>query len=454
MYWRRLFILCILFLFQFAAIAQEGKLTRILFILDASNSMNAQWDGDTRIDAAKQLLAQSVEELRGIPNLEIALRVYGHQSPITPTYQDCNDTKLEIPFGPSNIDAIKNKIKTILAKGTTPIARSLEAAAGDFPDRNARNIIILITDGLEACDGDPCVIAQKLHEKGVTVRPFVIGVGLDLSYLDQFACVGSYMDANNKVAFKNVLKTVISKALNSTSVQVNLNDISGNPSETDVTFNMYKTGTKELLYTFEHTLNRNKLPDTITVDPAFTYDIEVFTTPTVWKKGITIKKYQHNIIPIDAPQGYLSVQFSNSVRDYPVESRVSLAGNSSTLNVQKMGETSKYIVGKYDVEILTLPRIYKSIEVSQSTTEKIFIPAPGTFSYNTGSFIVGQLFLLNEKGEMEWVCNLDANSLKGSWQLQPGEYKVVYRQKNAISTTYTTEKTFRISSNNTFTTHL
>jgi len=133
----------------------QEQLTRILFILDASNSMNAQWGSQTRIQAAKEILANAVDSLKGTSNLEIALRVYGHQSPITATFQDCNDTKLEIPFGADNFDKVKYRIKSIEAKGTTPIARSLEAAADDFPDQNSRNIIILITDGLEACDNDP-----------------------------------------------------------------------------------------------------------------------------------------------------------------------------------------------------------------------------------------------------------------------------------------------------------
>ena len=133
-------VICCLFLVSFTKV-QGQELTRILFILDASNSMNAKWGAQTRIEAAKELLIKNVDSLAGSANLQIALRVYGHQSPITATYQDCNDTKLEVPFGPDNYTRVKNKIKTILAKGTTPIARSLEAAASDFPDTNARNII-------------------------------------------------------------------------------------------------------------------------------------------------------------------------------------------------------------------------------------------------------------------------------------------------------------------------
>ena len=91
--------------------------------------MNADWgDGQTRFEAAKEILSKNVEQLRDIPNLEIALRVYGHQSPITATYQDCNDTKLEVPFGTNNHDQVLTKIRTIKAKGTTPIAMTLEAS--------------------------------------------------------------------------------------------------------------------------------------------------------------------------------------------------------------------------------------------------------------------------------------------------------------------------------------
>lgn len=177
-------LLLFFLLHQFQVTGQE--VTRILFILDASNSMNAKWGQQTRIEAAKDLLAKAVDSLNGSENLEIALRVYGHQSPITATYQDCEDTKLEVPFGKDNYDRVQNKIRSIVAKGTTPIARSLEAAAGDFPDMNARNVIILITDGLEACDNDPCVIAKKLHDKGVKVTPFCHRIGNGFNVFGQF----------------------------------------------------------------------------------------------------------------------------------------------------------------------------------------------------------------------------------------------------------------------------
>ena len=411
--------------------------------------MNASWGEQTRIEAAKELLAQSVDSLKGSANLEIALRVYGHQSPITPTFQDCNDTKLEVPFGTDNYDRIKNVIKTIKAKGTTPIARSLEASAEDFPDYNARNIIILITDGLEACDNDPCVIAKKLHDKKIGITPFVIGLGLDLSYLEQFKCIGSYSEAESKISFKNALKNVVSKALVNTTVQINLNDITSKPTETDVTMFLYKSGTKDIKYTFIHTLNRFKNPDTLVLDPNIKYDLLVNTTPKVELNDISIKKNTHNIISVNTPQGYIKTNLINGLKPYFIQTRIMLENDQQTLNVQDINTVDKYIVGNYIAEVLTLPRSYHKVKVSQSSTFTIDIDAPGLFTYSCLNLTVGQIFVQNEQGNWEWVCNLNQQTKSGQWFLQPGQYKVVYRQKNITSTVYTYSQNFRIYSNKT-----
>ena len=443
------FLFILAFLFCSQLFGQEK--TRILFILDASNSMNARWDGSqTRIQAAKELLAQAVDGLEGTPNLEIALRVYGHQSPITATYQDCNDTKLEVPFAVDNFTRIKNRIISIEAKGTTPIARSLEAAASDFPDVTTRNVIILITDGLEACDNDPCVIAKKLKDKGVKVTPFVIGLGMDLSYLDKFNCIGTYADAETKDAFKSVLTKVISTVLYNTTVQINLNDITKSPKETDVTMFLYEAGTKNLKYTYTHTINQFGNPDTLIIDPKFKYDLVVNTLPKVEKKGITIQKNVHNTIVVDAPQGFIKVRYVNAAKPYHLETRITQSvANSTTINVQQINTIDKYIVGKYKLEVLTLPRLYYDVDVTQSSTQTIDILAPGYLSYKTGHLIVGQVFVVAENGDVEWVCNLDQETKTGNWQLQPGNYRIVYRDKNLKSSSNTIVKDVRITSNKT-----
>lgn len=304
--------------------AQSQQLTRILFIFDASNSMHGKWEGATKIFYAKRILNEAITSLEGVPNLELALRVYGHQSPITATYQDCNDTKLEVPFGPNTHAQIKSFITHVEPKGTTPIAQSLAAAETDFPDRTARNVIILITDGQEACEQFPCEVAKKLKDKGIIVTPFVVGLGIDLKYLNDFECIGRFYEASTLVSFEKVMKSVVNDALLNTTAQINLYTVAKEPKETNVTIFMYEAGTQNLKYTFTHTLNYRGNPDTIAIlNPDLKYDMVVNTLPQVVVKNISILRNQHNIIPADCPQGMLVTRIKGPTKLTNVKVRVS-----------------------------------------------------------------------------------------------------------------------------------
>ncbi|MBK9542788.1 MAG: hypothetical protein IPO49_10860 [Bacteroidetes bacterium] len=63
---------------------------------DASQSMYGQWQSGAKIDIAKSLMKKVLDSLRYVDNLELALRVYGHQKPYPP--QDCDDSRLGVPF--------------------------------------------------------------------------------------------------------------------------------------------------------------------------------------------------------------------------------------------------------------------------------------------------------------------------------------------------------------------
>ena len=447
----RTFLFLLLYLtFGHNALSQVNVKSRILFILDASNSMNSEWGKQTRIQAAKEILVQELEALRGVQNTEIALRVYGHQTPFNNLAQDCNDTKLEVPFGENTLDAIQARIKNLEAKGATPIARTLEASAGDFPDTLAKNYIILITDGLESCDNDPCVIAKKLKEKGVKVTPFVIGLGMDMSYLANFNCIGTYSDAEDKDSFRKVFNTILNSVLLKTTVQINLNDLNAKPTETNVTLFLYESGTNQLKYTLVHTLNRLGNPDTLYLDPSLTYDLVVNTLPVTVKKNIQLKKHTHNTIEVPAPQGFVKITSPKSSFSPQFNVRVS-DKSGKTLNHQIYDQTCKYLVGKYDVEIFTIPRIYRSIEVSQSAIYSVDIEAPGQLEYSFAKPMVAQLFQQNKEGF--WTCLYTFSDVltKDKLLVQPGTYKMVYRPKDMKSSGYSNEKTLTIYANKTTT---
>lgn len=433
----------------FTFLGQSNPPIRVLFIIDASNSMNSAWGNQTRIQAAREVLNQELEILRNVPNVEVALRIYGHQTPFNNLEQDCNDTKLEVPFGNNNLEQIKLKIKSVEAKGATPIARSLEAAASDFPDTLARNIIILITDGLESCDNDPCIIAKKLKTKGVKVTPFVIGLGMDMSYLDQFSCIGTYSDAEDKESFRNVFKNILNTVLDKTTVQVNLNNIVGQALETNVTMFFYESGTANLKYTFVHTLNRYGFPDTLYLDPSISYDLIVNTMPALTKTGIKLKEHVHNTLVIPAAQGVIKLTSPKSNFNPMFQMRVIRKGESQPLNVQTYNENAKYLIGSYNVEVFTIPRLYKSIEVTQSSVTTVSIDAPGELSYSFKKPLIAQLFLQDNRGFWGEVYTFSETKTAGKLLLQPGTYKMVYRNKEMKSSGYTNEKIITISSNKT-----
>ena len=434
--------------------AQTPKKTRILFIFDASNSMNAPWMGSNRIEIARKVMTEALDSLKRVPNLELALRIYGHQTPLLPGQQDCDDTKLEVAFKTNNlvnIESIKNWIQYVVPKGTTPIARSLEKSGDDFPvDKDARNIIILVTDGIEACDQDPCAIAKALRGKGITVKPFVIGLGMNMDYLKALECIGNVYDANSPEAFKTIIDIVISEALNNTTAQINLNNINGDPTETDVSYTLYDQRTGVVKYNFVHTINQWGNPDTLSLDPLTTYRLVVHTIPQVEKKDIRLTPQVHNTIEVNTPRGWISTKIETygAKNTKAVLCIIRKGGDMATINVQAFDDKQKYLVGTYDIEILCLPRIImKDVKVTQSTITKIEIPLAGVLDLNTLQTGYGAIFLV-EKGEMIWVCDL-TEAKRQFIHLQPGKYKVVYRNKSAKKTLYTIDKSFTITSGKT-----
>lgn len=419
--------------------------SRILFIFDASQSMYGSWESDKKINIARKYLIQIIDSLENTNNVQLALRVYGHQSPVPP--QDCSDTKLEIPFSENNAGAIRQKLRYLVPKGTTPIAYSLESAANDFPEcENCRNIIILITDGIEACDGDPCQASLNLQKKGIVLKPFVIGIGLDPNFEESFECVGRVYNSPNEEKFEEILGIVISRALNSTTAQVNLLDIKGMPTESDVNMTFFDHISGKVKYNFVHTINYIGNPDTLIIDPLISYDIVVHTLPSVKKINISLTEGKHNMIGINAPQGYLKITSSGSNLNKDLKTIVRKNNTNETLNIQDNNSTTKYLVGNYDLEILSLPRIYvDKVEIEQSTTTSIDIPRPGiaNFSLSSGGFAS----IYEETSDtLKWIYNLDKTQLRQNLIMQPGNYRVVFRPKNSKQSIYTTNKKFTIKS--------
>ena len=168
--------------------------------------------------------------------------------------------------------------------------------------------------------------------------------------------------------------------------------------------------------------------------------------PFSCKNNITITQGKHNVIPVDAPQGYLKLELDGPISKYYPTTVVRKAGDMKTLNVHEFSKTEKYIVGKYDLEILTLPRIkLNGVEIKQSTTNSIKIPTSGVVYIAKIGTGFGSIYLDDGK-QVVWVCNLNTSLQNEIIYLQPGSYKMEFRFENTKETTKTIERKFAISS--------
>ncbi|MEI7981535.1 MAG: VWA domain-containing protein [Bacteroidota bacterium] len=448
-FWSLCYVFLLLIIYPVALFSQTSgekekprPTTRILFVFDASQSMFGRWQSDTKFNIAVKLFSGILDSLRSQQNLELALRIYGHQKPFPP--QDCNDTRLEVPFGKDNISRIKHVLKTTIPKGTTPIAYALSQAVKDFtPCENCRNIVILITDGLEECNGDPCAVSHDLQMKGIVLKPFIVGIGKD--FRDAFDCVGTYFDASNEKEFRTALNVIISRTLNPTTVQVNLLDSYEKPTETNVNMTFYDDISGLPKYNFIHSFNAKGVPDTLDIDPLITYNITVHTLPPVHKDSVRLTPGKHNIIGMDVPQGYIGFRSAgnNSLKNIPCIIRKK--NNTETINVQQFDQVEKYLTGIYDVEIICMPRIkVNNVEVKQSHTTTVEIPLPGIAVIQKSTNGYGSLYL-EDKNQLVWVYNFrDTPQQQETLYLQPGPYRVVFRSKYSNNASYSIEKPFRV----------
>jgi Ca-activated chloride channel homolog len=445
-------ILCLFLFFGYANLYSQKtreKVTRILFVLDASGSMSSKWNNVEKFEVARNLLFKAVDSLATVQDdIEFALRVFGHQS--DRSLNDCKDSKLEVSFEKKNAQQIRDKLKEIKIQGQTPIAYSLFQAVNDFPfDPFAKNVIVLITDGIETCEGDPCSVTGILKSKNIALRPFIIGLGLNEEEKKQFDCVGTYYDAQNKSTFKKALDVVISQAMNSTTVQVNLLDINSKPTETNVELTFYDSHSGQIEHMYVHAKDYYERVDTLYMSPVINYDLTVHTVPPVTKKNIELSPGIHNIIAVDVPQGFLTLKIEGFQRYSELKSVIRKAGQKSIIDVQVLNSRKKLIVGKYDLEVLTLPRLYfKNVEIRQSGDHEISIPDLGKMNLLVGRPGLASIYTVRD-GKMEMVYEDKNLSKQLKLDLLPGEYIAIFRQNLYKSSELTMTKYFSIESRKT-----
>ncbi|MEQ9618614.1 MAG: VWA domain-containing protein [Deltaproteobacteria bacterium] len=185
---------------------EEGSGSNILLILDGSGSMAGQIEGKAKMNVAKEVMTDLINDLPD--DVSVGLVVYGHRSK-----GDCDDIEMMAEMGEIDKATLTRKIESISPRGKTPIAKSLEMAGEQLEAMEDLTTVVLVSDGEETCEGDPCALVKSLKEKGINVNVHVVGFNVGEKEKVQLSCIadaggGRYFTANNADQLKEALSEV------------------------------------------------------------------------------------------------------------------------------------------------------------------------------------------------------------------------------------------------------
>ncbi|NYT62588.1 VWA domain-containing protein [Alcaligenaceae bacterium] len=189
--------------FSATAVAAE----RAMIIFDASGSMWGQIDGKPKHEIARQALRDVLGSVS--PSTELGLMAYGHREK-----GNCNDIEVLVAPAANSKDAIIRAADKLKFLGKTPLSAAVAQAAEALRYTEDKATVILITDGEETCQADPCALGAELKSKGVDFTAHVVGFDLTQQEGEQVACLasstgGQYIKADDAEQLKKAMSNMV-----------------------------------------------------------------------------------------------------------------------------------------------------------------------------------------------------------------------------------------------------
>ncbi len=189
-------------------LAQTAPNPDTIVVLDVSNSMWGQIDGVSKIEIAREVIADLVGDID--PNARFGLVAYGHREKAS-----CQDIELVLPVGPLDAASFSAAVNSLTPRGRTPLTEAVRQAAEVLNYRDSPSRIILVSDGLESCGADPCALAAELARGSVDFTAHV--VGFDVAGIEdqsQLSCLadqtgGLYLTAESTEELTAALTTMM-----------------------------------------------------------------------------------------------------------------------------------------------------------------------------------------------------------------------------------------------------
>lgn len=213
----------------------------IEFIVDASGSMlaRAPEGGQQRWQDVQQALVALVDSGAISEQAAVALRTYGRRRG-----GDCDDLETvqrRARFRPATLRRLIGEIEPAVGS-LTPLGAALRAVGNDLQTETGSAVVIVLTDGLDSCGGDPVAEAAALvratPQRSVHVIGFAIEQQAVRAELEQIATAGRglYFDARSGGELAEVLRQSLElsyQLLDTSGAQIGGAGVDGRPIRLD-----------------------------------------------------------------------------------------------------------------------------------------------------------------------------------------------------------------------------
>jgi len=187
-----------------AFVPQIGATKQAILVLDASGSMWGKVDGRHKIEIARDVVKNTVSTWD--TNIEMGLMAYGHRRK-----GDCSDIELLLPPKALNPESFIKQANRLNPTGKTPLSAAVTKAAESLDYKNTKATVILVSDGKETCDLDPCAVGAALEAAGLDFTAHIIGFDIPKEETQGLQCLaentgGIFIEASNSDELTEALK--------------------------------------------------------------------------------------------------------------------------------------------------------------------------------------------------------------------------------------------------------
>ena len=183
---------------------------RVMLVLDVSGSMWGRLEGREKILIAREVVGEILDDWN--PATELGVIAYGHRRK-----GDCADIEAVVPLGVPDPDAVRAVVNELQPKGKTPLTAAVEQAAGLLRHTEERATVVLVSDGRETCERDPCEAGRLLEQSGVDFTAHVIGFDIAAEERAGLECLatttgGRYFEARAASELQTALSEAVAQA--------------------------------------------------------------------------------------------------------------------------------------------------------------------------------------------------------------------------------------------------